>query len=114
MEIYQGEQFYRYIYGDNIDYDACSQIVLALYRKNDIKVVQYFVKIIDEEYPDAELLQKSDNPNFNLQIFFTEAMTLKYVEGTYLLEAKRVINGINMPVIKGVEEIFTVKKSMTK
>jgi len=115
MDVFQGEQFYRYIYGDNIDYDACSQIVLALYRKGSSDVVQFFVKVEDNaNYPGAELIQKSDNQNFKLQILFKTSMTAKYVEGTYMLEAKRIINGINMPVIKGIEEIFTIKKSLTK
>lgn len=115
MEVFQGEQFYRYIWGDNIDYDFCSQIVLALYRKGTSDVIQFFVKVADEDnYPGAEIIQKSDNPNFKLQILFKTSMTSKYLEGVYMLEAKRVIDGINMPIIKGIEEIFTIKRSLTK
>lgn len=111
MIVYQGEQFPKYLYGEDLDYDTFEQIVIAIFDKTD-DVVQYFVKAQTEEYPLAGIIKKSDNPNFNLEIIFTKEMTLSFKPGDYYAEVMRVVGGVNMPIIKGVEKIFTVKKSV--
>ena len=113
MIIYQGEQFSRYLYGDSLDYDSHEQIVIAIFDKFDV-VALYFVKTPSETYPSAGVIRKSDNPNFDLQIFFTKEMTLSLSPGEYYAEVMRVVEGVEMPIIKGIEKIFTVKKSVIK
>jgi|WetSurMetagenome_2_1015567.scaffolds.fasta_scaffold01806_12 hypothetical protein len=114
MEILQGEQFTRYITGTNIDYDTCSQIVLRVYEKTTGKIALTFVKVADEEtYSGAELLTKSDTTDYKLKVFITSAMTKELNPGIYCMEAKRVISGEDQPIIKGVQDFFTVKVSRT-
>lgn len=114
MEILQGEQFVRYIGGTNIDYDLCSQIVLACYKEKTKEIALTWVKVADEEnYPDAELLEKSDNPNYKLKILVTSEMTEALDLGVYHMEAKRTLIDDTTTIIKGQTPFFNVKKSVT-
>jgi hypothetical protein len=113
MEIFRGEQFYRYLAGEGLDYDLCSQIVLCIYEKTRGSVAVNFVKVQDAQFPNAPLVERSDNPNFKLMIFLSAEITEKLQPGEYMIEAKRVINGVKMPIIKGVSTFLKVKDSKT-
>ena len=95
----------RYIAGSNIDYDLCDQIVLSIYNADTGAVALNFVKAFDTDYPSSattNLLAKSVSADYKLQIFVTEAMTKALAPGSYYMEAKRVISGVQQPIIKGV------------
>jgi hypothetical protein len=107
--VYQGEQFTRLIGG--IEWDLCQQIVLCLY-KGEIK--KYFVKAPDEaKYPDAMQLSKSDSAEYQISCFIPAALTAQLPAGVYKMEAMRVIDGINAPILKSEYEFFTIKESNT-
>ena len=110
--VFKGEQFSRNIGG--IDYDACDQIVLLLYRgsQNDAPVV--WVKVATDDYPDANLLELSGNDQYPIRVFLSEEITRNLNAGTYSMEAKRVISGIHAPILKSSKEFFTIKESRIK
>ena len=111
MQVMQGEQFSRLIGG--IDYDACDQIALLLYREPERDEKVYFTKIADELYPNAGLIAKSEDADFGLKIEITEEITSTLLLGDYKMEAKIVIAGVNAPIIKSKEDFFTLIKSET-
>ncbi len=105
--VYQGEQFTRLIGG--IEWDLCQQIVLCLYKGETKK---YFVKVPDEaKYPGAVQLSKSENPGLQVSCFIPATVTASLPEGVYKMEAMRVIDGINAPILKSEKEFFTIKDS---
>jgi hypothetical protein len=112
MDIIQGEQFTRYIGGTNIGYSQCDQIVLVCYECSTKAIAFTFVKVADPLYPGAALLEPSDDPDYELKIFVTEAMTENLRPGTYKMEAKRVISGVKQPIAKGREAFMTVSKTL--
>ena len=112
MDIIQGEQFTRYIGGVNIGYDQCDQIILLCYDCATKETAFVFVKVADPAYPAAGLIEKSDDTEYELKIFVTEAMTENLRPGTYKMEAKRVISGVKQPIAKGREPFFTVSKTL--
>lgn len=114
MDKIQGSQFYAYLTGNNMDYDLCSQIVLVVYDGSTEQIVWRFVKQTDPvQYPDAYIIEKSEDPDYKLKIFITEAMTLALQPGTYKMEAKRVIAGIKQPVMKSRSVFLTITKTLT-
>ena len=108
LVVYQGEQFTRLIGG--IDWDACDQIVLCLYKNGGTKT--NFVKVADaDKYPDAQLLAKSTDPALQVSCFISAELTTTLATGSYYMEAMRVIDGINAPILKSSKEFFTIKDS---
>lgn len=108
LVVYQGEQFTRLIGG--IDWDACEQIVLCLYKNGGAK--KYFVKVADaEKYPGAQLLTKSENTDYQISCFVSSTLTTSLATGSYYMEAMRVIDGVHAPVIKSSKDFFTIKET---
>ena len=109
LEVMQGEQFQRLIGG--VDYDACDQILLVLYREPERDNKTYFIKEADTDYPNAQILLKTQNASMPISIEITEEMTKTLPLGEYYLEAKFSISGVLQPIIKGKKKFFTLVKS---
>lgn len=111
MEILQGEQFTRYIKG-GVEFDSCSQIVMRVFKRDTNTPVMTFVKVADEAYPGAELIEKSDSTDYYFKIFITEAMTKVLVPGIYDIEAKWTVDGEKQPIVKSAGDFLKVKTSL--
>ncbi len=117
MNIIQGEQLRRYISASYLDYDECTQIVVKIFSKTTATTLEFYK--VDEGDPQAEdyvaanLLQKSDNENYEISIFLTETMTKSLLSGVYYIEVKRtlIVNSEPNILIEDPQEFFTIKKS---
>lgn len=105
--IYQGEQEYIEIRG--IDYDAFEQIYLLFYSNYNSTKIE-FVKVADELYPNAELIEKREEGMF---LFFTKEKTLSLPSGGYMAEIKVITGGETILIYKDVKPAFSVKLSKT-
>lgn len=118
MKAVKGTQFPRYIGGQNINYDLCSQILLVVYNELSKQKVLYFTKVPDPKYPSAGQILKSDNPEYELMVWITEDMTLSLAVGSYMIEGKRTINqekqGKPDLILKGVGSFIEIVESQTK
>ena len=111
IEVLKGEQFERLIKG--IDYDACSQIILLLYKESNPVVKMVWVKVDTADYPAAPKLVKSTDLTYPIKIWVSEDVTKKLETGSYLLEAKTVVDGVDKPIVKAKKYFFTIKESQT-
>ena len=109
LTVMQGEQFTRLIGG--IPYDGCDQIVLCLYREPERDNKTYFVKVADENYPDAYIIWKSENSNYEIGIDITKELTGSLSFGEYFMEGMAQVSGVNEPILKNVKPFFNLVKS---
>jgi len=109
LEVMQGEQFSRMIGG--IKYDQCSQIVLVLYQEANQSSRTYFVKTEDVQYPGAQIITKTEDPDLQLRIDITKEITESLALGNYHMEAQRVISGVKAPILKSRKIFMNLIKS---
>ena len=109
MEILQGEQLYRYIGGSTLSYEDCEQILITVYNATTRVVVANYLKVADDAYPDAGVIEQSDVLDFEFMVFLSSEFTNTLPIGTYYMELERTV----LPTItKDTVEFITVTDSI--
>lgn len=108
----QGEQFPQSIKFDSAAYDQCDQIVVAVFSSSTGTIIETFVKVADEKYPNAAILTKNETDAQAIDLFFTSEKT-KNMLGKYSMEIKRVVSGVQMPIFKTTLPMFNFSTSIT-
>jgi hypothetical protein len=107
-----GAQFTIQAQMELTDYNDYEQIVGVVYNSNTDAIAATFVKVASEDYPEAELIRQTDIDTKVLDFFFRKEITDTML-GAYKIEIKRVVGGVDMPIMKMDEDFLTIKRSKT-
>jgi hypothetical protein len=104
MAFIQKEQYYKYLKGEcetEIRFDLASQMVLRVYNELNKEKSIVFVKEEDPLYPNAGVIEKSENSDWDIKVLVTEEMTKDLPPySRYLCELKQVFPSEDDMVIK--------------
>lgn len=107
----RGEQFYRYINGD-ILFDKSKQMMLVIYHELYKKKRIVFLKQPDERFPDAGIIEKSDDKRFKIRILIKSEMTADLPLGNYHAELSQSFKGDYK--VKELSCFFELLETQTK